>query len=40
MDVRREQAVAAMHVLAGVQVLMKPVHDGCHDFERRLAQIH
>lgn len=39
-DVRGKQAVAAVHVLAGVQVLVKPVHYGCHDLEGCLAQVH
>lgn len=40
MDVGGQQAVASVHVLAGVQVLMKPVYYGRHDLEGCLAQIH
>lgn len=29
-----------MHVLAGVQVFIEPICNGCHDLERRLAQVH
>lgn len=40
MDVGGQQAVAAVHVLIGVQVLVQPVGDRRHDLEGRLAQIH
>lgn len=40
MDVGREEAVAAVHVLAGVQIFMQTVHYGCHCLERSLAKIY
>lgn len=40
MDVGGQQAVAAVHVLVGVQVFVQPVGDGRHDLEGCLAQIH
>lgn len=40
MDVGGEQTVAAVHVLVGVEVFVEPVHDGRHDLEGGLAQVH
>lgn len=39
MDIGGEEAVTAMHVLARVEVLVKSIHYGRHDFEGSLAQI-
>ena len=39
-DVGGQEAVAAMHVLAAVQVLMEPVDHRCHDLEGSLPQVH
>lgn len=39
MNVGREKAVAAVHVLAGVQIFMQTVYYGCHCLERSLAKI-
>lgn len=39
-NVGREEAVAAMHVLAGVQIFMQTVYNGCHCLKRSLAEIY
>lgn len=39
-DIRRQQTVAAVHVLAGVQVFMKPIYDRRHDLKWRLPEVH
>lgn len=39
MDVGGQQAIAAVNVLVGVQVLVQPVGDGRHDLEGCLSQI-
>lgn len=39
-NVGREEAVAAMHVLAGVQIFMQTVYYGCHCLKRSLAKVY
>lgn len=40
MNVGREEAVPAVHVLAGVQIFMQTVYYGCHRLESSLAKIY
>lgn len=39
MNIGRKEAVAAVHVLAGVQIFMQAVDYGGHCLERSLAKI-
>lgn len=40
MNVGRQEAVTAVHVLAGVQIFMQTVYDGRHRLKRSLAKIY